>query len=307
MIQQWYDVVYSFIEMGQEMEKYSEDHFNMHLGHYLEYNGLSTHYLEDGEGPHTLIFLHGIMMNSNIWESYLQRFSLYGQVYALDFLGHGLSTKKPDLTLEDLILQLDTFIEKKKLKNPILIGHSLGGMVGAIYASRYPKKVKQLISISTVDYDTFIGDFKTMFNSNFVNLLEGILNPLTSLMFMESLMEQVYNNESFLKPHERDHFLYHTKIKGVKKSSFSLMKNYRLQDFSSDCYKNIQCPTLIIHGTKDKLIGVNNSDALEKAIPYAKLIKVVGGSHMLIHEDKEKVMGFLDEALGIKTKVLENK
>jgi hypothetical protein len=63
-------------------------------------------------------------------------------------------------------------------------------------------------------------DFKTLINSSVVGFLEGLLNPLTSLMFMETLMKQVYNSESFIKAHERDHFLYHIKIKGFKDSAF---------------------------------------------------------------------------------------
>jgi pimeloyl-ACP methyl ester carboxylesterase len=144
MFQQWYDLVYNIFDMGQELENTPKTTFTS-SGAVFRASGVKTHYLEEGEGRHTLIFLHGIMMNSNIWDAYLHRFSSCGQVYALDFLGHGLSTKKPDVSLEDLLLQLDTFIEAKKLKNPVLIGHSLGGMIGAIYAAGTLKKSKALL------------------------------------------------------------------------------------------------------------------------------------------------------------------
>lgn len=54
-----------------------------------------------------------------------------------------------DFTLFDLASWLDGIFVKERIKNPILIGQSMGGYVGQVYAQLFPEKLKGLITVDS--------------------------------------------------------------------------------------------------------------------------------------------------------------
>jgi esterase len=55
-------------------------------------------------------------------------------VYALDLRNHGDSPWHDTHTLEDMVEDLKEFIESQNLDHPVLLGHSMGGLVTMLYA-----------------------------------------------------------------------------------------------------------------------------------------------------------------------------
>jgi pimeloyl-ACP methyl ester carboxylesterase len=298
MLNQFMDIAYTGLQFGNEFEKYAEHDFEFSDGGFVEDGNLRYHYLHKGKkktGQPEIIFLHGIVLNSNVWESYLSNLSRDRSVYALDFLGHGLSTKKPDLNVSDLVHQLHVFIREMDLKKPIIVGHSLGGLVGGMFASLYPEELGAFISISTVDYGHFLSDMSTHFNTLWMDMMYPLFNSFTAPFLIETIAQKVYNNKISLGHPDKESYLYHMKIKGSKKALFSLMKNYEHGDFSSEQYRKIEVPTLIIHGEKDQLIDCHNAEKLAGLIPHAGLEIIPDGSHMVVEEQEEKVRELIEQ------------
>ncbi|HCL58073.1 MAG TPA: hypothetical protein DHW82_13855 [Spirochaetia bacterium] len=300
MLNDFMNFAYS-INLTEAMERYNENEFYFPDGKYLENGNLKYHYLsmEDSKKP-PLIFLHGIMINSNIWHSYMKEFSPFFSVYALDFLGHGLSSKKKDLNLMDLVEEVNVFIEKLNLKNPIIIGHSLGGMIGGILASLYPEKLSKLIMLSSIDYDHFINDAGTQIGNQFLDMMFPFINPMTVSFLLNTVMKKVYNGKvNFMQDNKLDILLYHIKINGFQQSIFSLMKNHFYKGFSSESYSQIRCQVLLLHGEKDRLVASSHSEKLAAQIPHAQLELIKNGSHMLIEEQESQVKEFLHDFLAL--------
>jgi pimeloyl-ACP methyl ester carboxylesterase len=199
--------------------------------------------------------------------------------------------------MEDLVEEVRFFIEEKQLKDPIIIGHSLGGLVASTFAALYPEHIGKLIILSSVDYDSFSNNiFNKMvaFNLRFLN--EGCLNPFTIPLITQMLENLVFNKVPTATKYEDIHFtMYHLKIKGMRKALLSLIQNYDMKNFSSTDYKNIKCPTLIIHGNSDRLINYSNGRTLYNNIPKAKLCIIDRGSHMIILENKDEVTKIIEE------------
>lgn len=302
MLNHLLDVTYSSLRLGDEVEKYSCDNFSFPNGEFAFNNGIKYHYLrgrKNNSSKPVVIFLHGIMINSNIWSNYLDEFEEDYSVYALDFLGHGLSFKKQDLTLADLVDQLDCFIKLMEFDEVILVGHSLGGFVANMYAALRTDKVKAMALISTVDYEHMISDLTTHMNSIMLDFLSPFMNSFTTPLMMETLAQQIYNNKISMTDPSKEPFTYHVKIKGVREAITSLMKNYTYDRFSPVQYSKLLAKTLIIHGNKDNLIHYDNALSLNKRIPDSKLVTIEKGSHMIIEEHEEEVIhileGFLKE------------
>jgi pimeloyl-ACP methyl ester carboxylesterase len=87
-----------------------------------------------GDGPPVLL-LHGAGGDMSAWETFAPQ--LNGRAVAVDLRGHGKSGDGPwewDAVLDDL----DAVVVHLGLNAPVVVGHSLGGMLAGMWARRHP-------------------------------------------------------------------------------------------------------------------------------------------------------------------------
>lgn len=90
--------------------------------------------LEQGTGP-AIVLLHGITLAASIWHFQLPELAAAGyRVVAYDQRGHGASTVgREGLTLDRLAADLAEVLGALDLRQAVLVGHSMGGMVALRY------------------------------------------------------------------------------------------------------------------------------------------------------------------------------
>ena len=99
-----------------------------------------------------LIFLHGYLDNAASFSSILPFLAKYPCV-AIDLAGHGHSEHRSadaHYHLVDYSYDLHRFVNTQKIKNVILVGHSLGAIVCSIYAATQPKALIGFIAIESI-------------------------------------------------------------------------------------------------------------------------------------------------------------
>jgi 2-hydroxy-6-oxonona-2,4-dienedioate hydrolase len=113
----------------------------------VEVDGLSIHYKRLGAGP-PVILLHGGGNDWREWEKNLPFLAGHFEIYALDLPGFGLS-QWPDETVSRSwsIDFLRHFLDSLGLQQASFIGHSMGAMLAAAFAARYPAAVDKLILV----------------------------------------------------------------------------------------------------------------------------------------------------------------
>lgn len=108
----------------------------------LHYKGIDIHYTKEGKGK-TLVFLHGFLENSSMWNDLKKSLLPSYRVITIDLLGHG---KTPCIgyvhTMEDMANAVDAVLKKLRIRKPILIGHSMGGYVALAYAEKNQNNIK---------------------------------------------------------------------------------------------------------------------------------------------------------------------
>jgi N-formylmaleamate deformylase len=111
-----------------------------------EANGINIHYTRTGGSKPPLILLHGLTANGACWTPLTHVIEGDYDVIMPDARGHGKSSV-PDYgyRYEDLANDVVGLIEALRLPPPILIGHSMGGMIAAVVASRNPELLRCLI------------------------------------------------------------------------------------------------------------------------------------------------------------------
>ncbi|MCF1284712.1 alpha/beta fold hydrolase [Streptococcus sinensis] len=115
-------------------------------------SGVIHYWTNDGDesSQRVLIFLPGLTADHRLFEKQIEYFKDTYRVLVWDAPGHASSYPFClDFTLFDLATWLDEIFVKERIENPIVIGQSMGGYVGQVYAQLFPEKLKGLVTIDS--------------------------------------------------------------------------------------------------------------------------------------------------------------
>ena len=120
--------------------------------HTIEVNGTLLHYQEYGTAGHRpMLCVHGGQAHSHWFDFVAPGFTPDHHVYAHDLRGHGDSAwaDPQTYTFETHAADINAFLEMLDLKDVVLIGHSMGGMISLLYAATYPGRVSKLVIVDS--------------------------------------------------------------------------------------------------------------------------------------------------------------
>ncbi|MHA2282432.1 MAG: alpha/beta fold hydrolase [Promethearchaeota archaeon] len=223
------------------------------------------------------------------WNLQISYFRRKMMVLSLDNRGAGKSSK-PDYpyTMDMFTNDIYALLNHLNIETQIhLVGHSMGGIIAQAFVLKYPEIVKTLTILAA---PTYIDD---SFNQVF-DQLETIMQDLDLENRFKKTLE-FNNSESFIKEITQNKSLYDVLLdQFIKQSTTFTFKDYinqraALSGFDTrKLLHNISQPTLIMHGTDDK-ISVEHSKILNEKIPNSRLELFEGLGHSFILEDPLKV------------------
>lgn len=107
----------------------------------LTFKGIDLFFTDQGSGK-TVVLLHGFLENSAMWNDFIPEFSKKNRVICIDLLGHGNTSCLGYIHSMELMAEAVAYIlNKLKIKQAILIGHSMGGYVALAFAEKNPKNI----------------------------------------------------------------------------------------------------------------------------------------------------------------------
>jgi pimeloyl-ACP methyl ester carboxylesterase len=113
-------------------------------------DGVTLRYLEAGSGDPPLLFIHGWTCNHTHWRDQVPHFAKDHRVVALDLRGHGKSdTPDQDYAIEGFVGDVAWFIRELGLQKPVIIGHSMGGVIAMNLARRHPDLVRAIVMVDS--------------------------------------------------------------------------------------------------------------------------------------------------------------
>lgn len=145
-------------------------------------------------------------------------------------------------------------MKELKVEKPVLIGHSFGGKISLLYASKYD--VSKLILFGS----PFRKEIKKM------SIKTKVLKALKKVPVLNKL-------EEFAKQH-----IGSTDYKNASPLMRQILVNHVNTDITLDVQK-INVPTLIIWGTKDYTVPINEAYELEKLIKDSAVIPYENCTH----------------------------
>lgn len=86
----------------------------------------------------TFVLIHGLTFDHRMWDPVLDALPAGRRVLALDLPGHGETPMLAEPGLAPVVDAVHEAVSAAGIERPILVGHSIGGPVAAIYASTHP-------------------------------------------------------------------------------------------------------------------------------------------------------------------------
>ena len=228
-------------------------------------------YNEGGSNP--LIFLHGWGQNIEMMLPVAKPFIENHDVIIIDLPGFGKSEEpKYAWNVNDYVEMLHTLIQKLKLKNVSLIGHSYGGKISLLYASKYD--VDKLV--------LFASPYKKEIQRESIKL--KTLKTLKKVPVLNKL-------ENFAKKH-----IGSTDYKNASPIMREILVNTVNLDIT-EAAKKVKCPTLLVWGTNDEAVNISEAYELENIMKDAGLVIYEGLTHYAYLEDLGKTISVLKSFL----------
>lgn len=114
----------------------------------LEIHGAALHYDDVGDGPETIVFIHGLMLASESYAAQREAFRDKYRVITFDLRGQGRSEKTLErLDLDSLAEDTVSLIERLTLGPVHLVGFSMGSFIAMRIAARHPALLRSLTLI----------------------------------------------------------------------------------------------------------------------------------------------------------------
>ena len=241
-------------------------------------------WLEQGKNGKPIILLHGLMGGIDNFGEMVDIISTKYKVYGLDLkLFEGIKLKVSVKALSDYLYN---FMNHLKLESATLIGNSMGGHIGLIFAKKNPNMVDSLILTGSSGlYENSMGDsFPRRGDKDYIRMKteEVFYNPKVAT---DELVNNVFEIAT-------------NRIKVLKLLAYA--KSAIRHNMSQDL-PHIQIPTCLIWGAEDKVTPPHVAKEFHDLLPNSELnwIPLCGHAPMWEHPKKfsEIVLKFLQKNL----------
>lgn len=233
------------------------------------YDRITLRYDDDGEGD-ALLLLHGWGCDRNVWNGIRPILAKHFRVISVDFAGFGRSDEPQSVWgVEEYTRSIEALVAEIGAQRPILVGHSFGGRVAILFASR--NAVSRVILTDAagikprrpLSYYYKVYSYKAM-----KRLLPLLVGGNRARQLIEQRRAKVgsadYNNAS------------------------PMMRAILSKCVGEDLCRvmpAIEAPTLLFWGDRDTATPIADAHRMKKLIPDAGLVVAEGCGHFAMTEN----------------------
>lgn len=260
----------------------------------LTIHGTPVTFRRAGEGP-AVVLVHGVTSSSRTWRSVLPDLARDHQVIAPDLLGHGASAKpRGDYSMGAYASGIRDVLSALDVPSATIVGHSLGGGIAMQFAYQFPSWIERLV---LVDSGGLGADVSLVLRAATLPGAEWVLPVLAGaparaagaltgtvlgrlgLRANADVRGLAEGFESLGSPEARRAFL-HT-VRAV------IDVGGQRVDARDRLYLAQRVPSLVVWGTKDRIIPFSHGVDAHERMPGSRLEPFVGAGHFPFNDDPE--------------------
>ncbi len=238
------------------------------------------------------MILHGLFGSSDNWHTLARRWGEHFQVYALDLRNHGSSPHESAMNYEEMVQDIEAFLQREGLEEVNIIGHSLGGKVAMLFSSRHLDLVNSLVVLD-------IGMAEVQ--GKHIRILEALEDLHPEEYRTRDSIEEMLNSIIQSKPIRK--FLMKNILRRVD-GSFSwkfnrdaLVENYAVLTAALNLDESYMGPTLFLRGENSDYLKNELSPELLQHFPMAQIKTILNAGHWLHAEQSDTVYSEILEFL----------
>lgn len=237
----------------------------------MKIKDLDINYVQYGnkKGKH-IILLHGWGQNIFVMDTIGKKLEKYFYITNIDLPGFGKSEiPKEALTIYEYREIIELLLRKLKINNPIIIGHSFGGRVAITYAAK--NKVDKLVLLASPFR-------KKEVNNNLKLKLYKFLKKVPVINLLEDWIKTKVGSSDY---------------RNASPLMREILVNVVNQDLTNEL-KDIECPTLLIWGSLDSAVSIDEAKYAESIMKNAGLVEIENATHYAFIEQNYRVIKILE-------------
>jgi len=256
---------------------------------FLSSKGYRVHHVAWGEeGPRVLI-IHSMGMDSHSMDKLAENLEDEYQVLSLTILDHGDSDPpKGPISLPDHAEVMRGCYTQLGFTPNVLIGHSVGGMMGMVLTAEHPEEFRGLVLVDIAPFESTGRSSRPEPPESFTDEAEALMwlrerYPLFTDYYYENRLRHAFKREEGvlkLKP----------RGDGVRGGLVTDLWPY---------VERIETPTLLLKGEQSDLVTPETMERMEETMSGIEVVEVENTGHMIpqdVPEEFERlVRGFLEK------------
>ncbi len=283
-----------------------EDISGSQTGDFIKLSDGVTYYQWHGDPDGDMIVLvHGFMVPSFVFSSLTQTLAQAGfRVLTYDQFGRGFSDRPDtDYDAELLDRQLTELLGALEVHQPVhMLGYSMGGALATVFTAHHPEHIQTLTLIAPAGMAPDGGNGSTILTRVLLSPGVGdwmirVFGPTLAAKRAESGFSKAPDPVDMGK-----RFLAQTKYDGFYESLLSILRFYPMDGSAKPSFKdvgNLDIPVLLIWGEEDTQEPLNSAQAIQTAIPHAKLSAYARFGHEItyagVHTYSPALLSFFAE------------
>jgi 3-oxoadipate enol-lactonase len=236
-----------------------------------------------------LVFLHGIGGAARGWRGQLDFFKSRYRAIAWDMPGYGGSAALPAVSIATLADALRDFLQQVGATRPVLVGHSIGGMIVQQLLTKSPDIAGAVVLAQTSPaFGNAAGDWQK-------NFIEARFGPLDRGETMRTLAPSMVKDIVGDEPDPAGIELARDCMASVPEATYRATMLSMLGFDLRGALKNIAVPTLVLSGSKDKNAPAPTMAKMASYIPSAEYVEIEGAGHLVNLERPQKFNAALNQ------------
>ena len=245
------------------------------------------------DGPE-LVFLPGLTADHRLFERQTAHFEGKHRFLVWDAPEHAASRPfDPRFTLRDKAVWLEEILQREGFRNPVIVGQSMGGYVGQMYAELFPERLRGFVSIDSAPLQRA---YVTGAEIWLLKRMEPVYRRIPWRWLLASGSAGVASSEYGRKLMRDMMSVYDGNQKGYAAIAGH---GYRMlaEAMEADLPYEIRCPALLLCGEKDHAGSTRRYNRAWHRKTGIPLVVIPGAGHNANTDDPETVNRLVAEFL----------
>jgi 3-oxoadipate enol-lactonase len=240
-----------------------------------------------------LVFLHGIGGAARAWRGQLDFFSDRYRSIAWDMPGYGGSASLPAVSIATLADALADFLQQVGATKPVLVGHSIGGMIVQQWLVRNPLAASAVVLAQTSPaFGKPDGDWQKSF-------IDARLGPLDRGETLVSLAPTLVKELIGENPNAGGMELARDCMAAVPPATYRATMLALMGFDLRGALRDIAVPTMLLSGSRDNNAPAPMMTKMATYIPAAQYVELEGVGHLANLERPDEFNAALSDFLSM--------